>query len=106
APRCSEIRLWVYESELAERIRSSRENDIYMPGFQVPEHVEPVSDFARALDRAEIVLSVMPSHHVRALYRHMLPLLAPSMVFVSATKGLENNTLLRPSQVKIGRAHV
>jgi glycerol-3-phosphate dehydrogenase (NAD(P)+) len=99
APRFPHIRLWVYESDLAARIRTSRENDTYLPGFQLPDHVEVVSELAAAVDGAEIVLSVMPSHHVRALYQKMLPLIAPSMVFVSATKGLENDTLLRPSEV-------
>ncbi len=99
APRFPRIRLWVYESDLAARIRTSRENDIYLPGCFLPEHVEAVSDLRLALDGAATVLSVMPSHHVRALYQQMLPFLAPSMVFISATKGLENNTLLRPSEV-------
>ena len=54
---------------------------------------------ADALEGAEIVLSVMPSHLVRGLYRQMLPFLNESMVFVSATKGLENGSLLRMSEV-------
>jgi len=99
AHRFPRIRLWAYENDLADRIRTSRENDTYLPGFQIPEPVEVVSDLAHALDGTDMVLSVMPSHHVRALYRQMLPGLAPSMVFVSATKGLENDTLLRPSEV-------
>ena len=57
------------------------------------------SDLAEALDGAEVVLSVMPSHLVRGLYRRMLPFLNDSMVFVSATKGLENGSLLRMSEV-------
>jgi glycerol-3-phosphate dehydrogenase (NAD(P)+) len=54
---------------------------------------------ATALDGAEIVLSVMPSHLVRPVYSRMLEYLQPSMLFVSATKGLENDSLLRVSQV-------
>ena len=57
------------------------------------------TDLAAALDGAEIVLSVMPSHLVRGLYQQMLPFLQESMLFVSATKGLENDTLLRMSDV-------
>jgi glycerol-3-phosphate dehydrogenase (NAD(P)+) len=41
----------------------------------------------------------MPSHHARGLYERMLPHLEPSMRFVSATKGIENGTLLRMTQV-------
>ena len=49
----------------------------------------------------------MPSHLVRGLYRQMLPFLDESMVFVSATKGLEIGTILRISEViatSVGRA--
>jgi len=99
APRFERIRLWVYESDLAARMRATRVNDLYLPGFSLPPNVAVETDFAAALPGAEIVLSVMPSHLVRALYGRMLPLLSPEMIFVSATKGLENGTLLRPSEV-------
>jgi glycerol-3-phosphate dehydrogenase (NAD(P)+) len=99
APRFPRIRLWVYEADLAARMKETRENDVYLPGFQLPPHVEVTTEFPAALDQAEIVLSVMPSHLVRSLYQKMLPFLKPSMVFVSATKGLENGTLLRMSDV-------
>ncbi len=99
AKRYARVRLWVYEDDLAARMASGRVNDVYLPGFELPPNVEPVNDLAVALDGAGVVLSVMPSHLVRALYEQMLPLLEPSMVFVSATKGLENGTLLRMSEV-------
>jgi glycerol-3-phosphate dehydrogenase (NAD(P)+) len=89
----------VYETDLAARMRLSRENDVYLPGFQLADHVEVVSYLPTALDGAEVVLSVMPSHLVRPLYREMLPCLHESMLFVSATKGLENRSLLRASEV-------
>jgi glycerol-3-phosphate dehydrogenase (NAD(P)+) len=99
SPRFERIRLWVYESDLAERMRSGRENHLYLPGFQIPANVEVHSDLGEALARADVVLSVMPSHLVRGVYEQMLPHLDDSMIFVSATKGLENGTLLRSSQV-------
>lgn len=99
APRFPRIRLWVYETDLAARMRLSRENDVYLPGFQLAGHVEVVSDLRSALEGADVVLSVMPSHLVRRLYQEMLPYLHESMLFVSATKGLENGSLLRMSEV-------
>ena len=99
APRFARIRLWVYEPELAARMGASRENDVYLPGFQVADHVEVVNDFPTALEDADVVLSVMPSHLVRRLYQEMLPYLHESMLFVSATKGVENGSLLRTSEV-------
>jgi glycerol-3-phosphate dehydrogenase (NAD(P)+) len=99
SPRFPDVRLWVYEQDLATRMAVTRENDVYLAGTQIPTHVKIISDLAAALEGAEIVLSVMPSHLVRALYTQMLPFLNDSMVFVSATKGLENGTLLRVSEV-------
>ena len=99
APRFPRVRLWVYEADLAARMRANRKNDVYLPGCRLPRHVEVVSRLPDALEGAEIVLSAVPSHLVRSLYQQMLPFLQESMVFVSATKGLENGTLLRMSEV-------
>jgi glycerol-3-phosphate dehydrogenase (NAD(P)+) len=99
APRFPRVRLWVYEADLAARVSQTRENDVYLPGCRLPRHVEVVSQLPAALNGAEIVLSAIPSHLVRGLYQQMLPFLNESMVFVSATKGLENGTLLRMSEV-------
>ena len=99
APRFPRVRLWVYEADLAARMSETRENDVYLPGCLLPRRVEIVTQLPAALDGAEIVLSAIPSHLVRGLYQQMLPFLNESMVFVSATKGLENGTILRMSEV-------
>jgi glycerol-3-phosphate dehydrogenase (NAD(P)+) len=98
-PRFPRLRLWVYEADLAARMKISRENDVYLPGFPLPPHIEITGELSHALQDAELVLSVMPSHLVRGLYLQMRPFLNDSMIFVSATKGLENPTLLRMSEV-------
>jgi glycerol-3-phosphate dehydrogenase (NAD(P)+) len=98
APRFREIRLWVYEQDLAGRMRESRENDVYLPGFRLPGNVRIHTGFP-ALEGADVVLSVAPSHVTRATYERMLPHLPASALFVSATKGIETKTLLRMSQV-------
>jgi len=57
------------------------------------------SSFDAVLNGAQIVLGVMPSAHARRTYQAMLEFLDPSMLFVSATKGIENGTLLRMTEV-------
>jgi len=99
APRCSRIRLWIHEPDLAQRVAATRRNEVYLPGFIVPPNVQIVNSLPESLDGAEVVLGVMPSHVARDIYREMLPSLTPEMLFVSATKGLENGTLLRTSQI-------
>jgi glycerol-3-phosphate dehydrogenase (NAD(P)+) len=99
APRFDRVRLWVYEHDLAARMQSSRENDIYLPGLKLPDRVVIETSLAPALEGAEIVLGVMPSRHARRLYTEARKYLRPSMTFVSATKGIEQGTLLRMSEV-------
>lgn len=99
APRFPEMRLWVYEADLASRMQATRENDVYLPGFKVPTNVVITSSLSSAVRDAGIVVSVIPSHLVRSMYQQMLGFLSETMVFVSATKGLENDTLLRPSEI-------
>ena len=95
APRFDRVSLWVYEDDLALRMRDSRENDVYLPGFRLPENVDVTTE----LRGADFVLGVMPSHFVRATFRAAAPHLDPSMTVVSATKGIEQGTLLRMSEV-------
>ena len=102
APRFERIRLWAHEADLAERMAVSRVNDVFLAGFTLPPNVEPVSDLKLALENAGIVVGVMPSRFARTVYSSMLPYLDARMRFVSATKGLENGTLLRMSEVALG----
>jgi len=99
APRFERIRLWAHETDLVERMFSARVNDVFLAGFPLPLNVEPTADLEYALRDAAIVVGVMPSRFARLLYREMLPHLTPGMQFVSATKGLEQGTLLRMSEV-------
>jgi glycerol-3-phosphate dehydrogenase (NAD(P)+) len=99
APRFNEVRLWVKETDLAERMSRSRVNDVFLPGVSLSENVLPGHSLSSAISGADVILSVMPSHVVRELYEEMLPFLAPTMRLVSATKGLESGSLLRMSEV-------
>ncbi|HEV8413609.1 MAG TPA: NAD(P)H-dependent glycerol-3-phosphate dehydrogenase [Bryobacteraceae bacterium] len=99
APRFELVTLWVYEADLAERMARSRENDVFLPGSHLPDSVQIATELPIALEGADIVLGVMPSHHARGIYTAMLPDLNASMILVSATKGLEQASLLRMSEV-------
>jgi glycerol-3-phosphate dehydrogenase (NAD(P)+) len=99
APKFERVRVWVHEQDLAVRMRLARENDVYLKGFKLPENVEIVTNLRDAVHQAGLVMGVMPTHHARGLYTRMLPHLEESMTFVSATKGIENGTLLRMSEV-------
>ncbi len=93
------VRLWAYEPEVVASICSKHENELFMPGIKLPESLSATGSLGEALSGAEIVLTVMPSHVCGALYQQMLPDLRPEMIFVSATKGLDNHRLMRMSEV-------
>jgi glycerol-3-phosphate dehydrogenase (NAD(P)+) len=93
------VRLWVFEEELVELINRERRNPLYLPEFELPANVEATKLLQDSLRDAQIVLTVVPSHHCRSVYEAMRPFLKADMVFVSATKGIENETLLRMSEV-------
>jgi glycerol-3-phosphate dehydrogenase (NAD(P)+) len=71
----------------------------YLPGFPIPPQVNHVTDLAVAVAGAEIVISAVPSQHVRAIYHAMAPFLSPGQIIVSATKGIEDQSFLRMTQV-------
>jgi glycerol-3-phosphate dehydrogenase (NAD(P)+) len=98
-PRFERIGLWAHEADLVERICSTRVNDVFLPGLSLPANVEPTADLGVALENADVVIGVMPSRFARSIYGAMAPHLKPQMRFVSATKGLEQGTLLRMSEV-------
>lgn len=93
------VHLWAYEHEVCESIQAKRENTVFLSGFKLPEPVAITNSLQTALEGAEIVLSVMPSHHCRKVFIGMAPHLNDTMLFVSATKGLENDSLLRMTEV-------
>jgi glycerol-3-phosphate dehydrogenase (NAD(P)+) len=97
--RVHEVRLWVYEKEVRDSIEARRVNDVFLPGQPVPDSVAVTNNLADALRGAEIVVSVMPSNHCRRLFEQMRPSLREEMLFVSATKGIEDQTHLRMSEI-------
>jgi glycerol-3-phosphate dehydrogenase (NAD(P)+) len=94
-----QVKLWAFEKEVCDSIAARRVNEPFLAGFLIPETVMVTNDLTSALERAEIVVSVMPSHHCRRVFTSMGPHLKPEMLFVSATKGIENDSLLRMSEV-------
>ena len=93
------VRLWALEPEVRQSIAQARENLQFLPGCQIPQTVSVTGDLEEALTGAEIVISAMPSQHCRKLFQQMRPHVSDKMLFVSATKGLEEDSLLRMTQV-------
>lgn len=93
------VRLWAHEPEVSESIAKTRVNELFLPGRRIPESVTASNDLAATLGGAQIVVSVMPSQHCRKLFERMRTMLPKEALVVSATKGLEEGSLKRMSEV-------
>jgi glycerol-3-phosphate dehydrogenase (NAD(P)+) len=94
-----DIRIWVFEADLCERMRRTAVNDVYLPEVTLPKNVWATSDLKEAVEGRDLLLSVMPSHVVRGVMARVGPLLDRPVPIVSATKGIENDTLMLMSEV-------
>jgi glycerol-3-phosphate dehydrogenase (NAD(P)+) len=103
--RCGhETRLWMRDQELAARIRSEGLSRVYLPGVQLPAGIATSTDLAAATEGAEVVLIVIPSAFCRDVYRRLPAALRPGVLLVSATKGIETESLCRMSEVAAAEA--
>jgi glycerol-3-phosphate dehydrogenase (NAD(P)+) len=93
-----ELTLWAHSDELARQIVGAGENRLFLPGFPIPEGLRVTGDDA-AVGRAEIVVSVVPSEFLRATITRLRPHLHTGQIIVSATKGVEDHSLLRMTEV-------
>jgi glycerol-3-phosphate dehydrogenase (NAD(P)+) len=93
-----ELTLWAHSNEFAREIIDAGENKLFLPGFPIPASVRVTGDEA-AVSEAEIVVSVIPSEFLRATFTRLRPHLHPGQIIVSATKGVEDRSLLRMTEV-------
>ena len=94
-----ELVLWCHSPALCEQLTDAGENLPYLPGFTLPADILVTSDLPGAIFEADIILCVVPSQHLRGVISHIAPLLTPNQIIVSASKGIEEATYLRMSQV-------
>jgi glycerol-3-phosphate dehydrogenase (NAD(P)+) len=94
-----ELCLWSHSPALAEQLADAGENLPYLPGFTLPADIDVTSDLPRAIFEADILLCVTPSQHLRGVITHIAPMLTRNQIVLSATKGIEETSFLRMSQV-------
>ena len=94
-----EVRLWARDPALVAEVAARRANAVYLPDVSLPETVTVTASLADALADSKLVVSALPSHGCRAVLRVAAPYIESNATLVSATKGLETDTLLRMSEV-------
>ncbi len=93
------VTLWTWQAEHATRMREMRANEEFLPGFTLADAICPTASLEEALTGARVALICVPSQVVRGVLRDASRWLADGATLVSATKGIEENTLKLMSEV-------
>lgn len=93
------VTLWCYEKDLAERIEQLGINDLYLPEIQLSKNLQATSNLTSAVSEKQLLLFVTPSQVTRQILQQALSDLSPQALIVSASKGIENDSLMLLSQV-------
>ena len=99
AERYGDVALWAHEPEVRDSILRHRENRQFLPGIPVPEAVRPTNDLAAAVSGKSVVAFAVPSHHMRGIAARIAPSLSRDACLVSLSKGVENGTLRRMTEL-------
>jgi len=101
AEKGDDVLVWTRRADLAEQINRSRENGRYLPGARLPDTLTATDDIAGALEGATMVVFVAPSHATREVARAAGPHIPRDVPIVSATKGIENDSLMFMDEVLV-----
>jgi glycerol-3-phosphate dehydrogenase (NAD(P)+) len=94
------VRCWTIEEETVRNIRESKENSRYLPGVRIPDTVVFSTDLRQTVKGAELIVSAVPSQVTRKVLPDVVNALnRPGQFWVSVSKGIENDTYLRVSEV-------
>jgi glycerol-3-phosphate dehydrogenase (NAD(P)+) len=91
--------LWARRPELAREINARHANGSYLPEIPLPPQLRGTADLEEAVSRAAVVVVAIPSHALREKMKEMGPLIATDASVVSLTKGVEQESLLRMTEV-------
>jgi len=94
-----DVWLWGRDAALIGDLRARRANAVYLPDITFPPRLKVSADLAEALGDADVIVAVIPSHGMREVLRQASPFVRSGAIVVSAAKGLEQQTLFRPSEI-------
>lgn len=94
-----EVNLWSHSPDVAHAITEHRINVVYLPEISLPANISATDDLESAVSDAELVVSAVPSHVCREVFGRLARVFPSEAILVSATKGIENTTLMRIEEV-------
>ncbi len=94
-----DVSLWAFEKDLVETINMTGVNTVYLPGSRLPANLKVTSDIEEAVNKSRYILNVVPTQFTRAVFKEAVQYLSEDAVIISASKGIEQGTLLTVSSI-------
>jgi len=94
-----EIRMWGYDRRQLDDIEQKRENKKFLPGYKIPKALIFEPDDTHIMVDADLIISAVPCQFMRSVWGRLKDYVPIDVPIVSVAKGIENNTLLRPTQI-------
>jgi glycerol-3-phosphate dehydrogenase (NAD(P)+) len=94
-----QVCMWGANPKSIAALKETRQNDRLLTGIKIPESVRLTSDASDCFDSASIILSAVPTQYLRSVWNRLAEFAPPLVPIVSVSKGIENSSLLRPTQV-------
>jgi len=92
-------KLWIREKEVHQELLKYKENKTFLPGAVFPRNVNFYNDIKESIQDADMVFMAVPSKFCRDIYNRLAPTLSSKQIIVSLTKGIEDSSLKRMSEI-------
>ncbi len=93
------VRMWGYDSEQLKQMEEAGENKRFLPGYKLPDALIFEADDERIMAGADLIISAVPCQFMRGIWNRLKDYVPRDAAIVSVAKGIENGTLLRPTQI-------
>jgi len=93
------VKLWAHEKDVVKEINEKKENSRFLSGIKLSDNIEATDDLKGAVVGSEIIITAIPSSFLRDMAKKMSEFISKDTIVVSVTKGLEDVTFKRMSEV-------
>lgn len=93
------VTVWGHHADHVAEAIQTRENRRYLPGYRLPDSIRLTADERHAFKDSDVVISAVPTQHMRGVWERLAKRTPKGIGIASVSKGIENETLLRPTQI-------
>jgi len=97
--RGTQVTIWGAFPDQIEQLIQTRENKPFLPGYRLPPSIRLTADPAAAFRQTDLIVSAIPTQYIRAVWQRLAPFVPPAVPVASVAKGIDTETLLRPTQI-------